>query len=304
MKNKYYDVSAVREAIHAAPVPSISTPFLKNGEIDYKSLATYTDFLVESGAKALLLTPGDSLFSLLSDKEQLEVNRAVVDACNHRAMVIGCEKGMYLSRMTEFAERYRDFGGDIMIPFAPEWCKHNSTENLIEYYKACGKIIPTMLLSCNNGGLPVSVYDETGPSDGIVAVKDDMALPYGTKALPHIRDKMAYLSGGRMETFLYYAPYGADGYLAVFARAFPQVDKMFWEKYNSGDLKGAVSVIEEYEIPFFKWCEENKVHFDSGIRGMIEIAGLATRYARHPFDHLTDTQIESLRNFLKDKKVI
>ncbi len=304
MKNKYYDVSAVREAIHAAPVPSISTPFLKNGEIDYKSLATYTDFLVESGAKALLLTPGDSHFAVLGDEEQLEVNRVVVDACNHRAMVIGAADRMYYNRMVEFAEKYRDFGGDLLIPFAPDWCSYTTDDTLLEYYKACGKVAPTMLLSCNCGGLSNRIYDSVGPENGIVAVKDDKALPYGTKALPHIRDKMAYLSGGRMETFLYYAPYGADGYLAVFARAFPDVDKRFWSAYNNGDLAGAVKIIEDYEIAFFDWCSANGVHWDSGIRGMIEIAGLAPRYTRHPFTHITDEQIEKLRQFLKEKKVI
>ncbi len=304
MKNKYYDVASVREAIHAAPVPSISTPFLKTGEIDYKSLARYVDFLVESGAKALLLTPGDSLFAVLSDEEQLEVNRVVVDACNHRAMVIGAASDMYYNRMVEFAEKYRDFGGDLLIPFAPDWCSYTSENTLIEYYKACGKITPTMLLTCNCGGLPVSLYDKVGPEDGIVAVKDDKAIPYGTAALPHIRNKMAYLSGGRMETFLYHAPYGADGYLAVFARAFPHIDKIFWERYNNGDLSGAVQMIEEYEIPFFNWCSANGVHWDSGIRGMIEIAGLAPRYTRHPFTHITDEKIDALRGFLKDKKII
>lgn len=304
MKNKYFDVEAVREAIHAAPVPSIGTPFLKSGEIDWKSLKTYVDFLVESGAKTLLITPGDSHFALLNDDEQLELNRIVVDVCNHRAMVIGCASRMYHNRMIEFAEKYRDFGGDLMIPFAPEWVNHSSTENLIEYYKACGKIAPTMLLSLNNGGIPISIYDAVQPGDGIVAVKDDMNLPYGTRALSHIREKMAYLAGGLMETFLYYAPYGADGYLAVFARAFPQIDRLFWQRYNSGDIKGAAQIIEEYEIPFFKWCEDNNAHWDSGIRGLVEIAGLATRYSRYPFDHLTDEQIESLKHFLIDKKII
>lgn len=304
MKNMYFDVDAVRETLRKAPVPSIGVPFLESGEIDWQSLKNYVDFLVGSGAKALLLTPGDSHFAVLSHDEQLEFNRVVVDVCNHRAMVIGCESGMHHNRMVEFAEKYRDFGGDLLIPFAPEWVGHNSTENLIAYYKAAGKIVPTMLLSCNNGGLSFSVYDAVEKGDGIVAVKDDKPVPYGIEALPHIRDKMAFLSGGGMKFFLHVAPYGADAYLAVFSRCFPKIDKNFWQKYTAGDIKGAVEIAETYEDAFWKWCDDAGAHFDSGIRGMVEIAGFAKRYARKPFDHLNDEQFDSLRAFLKNKSII
>ena len=40
MKSKYYDVAAVREALTSI-VPSISTPFLENGDVDFVTTRNY-----------------------------------------------------------------------------------------------------------------------------------------------------------------------------------------------------------------------------------------------------------------------
>ena len=303
MKNKYYDVAAAREALTSI-VPSISTPFLENGDVDYKSLRSYVDFLIQGGAKSLLLTYGDSLLSILTNQEAYDVTRTVVEAAAGRAMVIGCSKEWTLPDMLEFTETAAGFGCDMMIPFPPAWAGHCSADMLLDYYKAVGKLMPVMILSCTNGGVPVSVYDRLQPEDGVVAVKDDTAYPYGIEALSHIRDKMAFLSGGTMKFFLTQVPFGADGYLSVFARCFPEVEKPFWQAVREGRLLDAAKIPEKYEIPFFKWCAANGAHFDAGIRGMMEIAGQTTRYARMPYSHLTDAQMDSLRGFLQEKGVI
>ena len=50
MKQKYYDVDAVREAITGG-LPSISTSFKENGDIDWDAISTNVEFLIGSGAK-------------------------------------------------------------------------------------------------------------------------------------------------------------------------------------------------------------------------------------------------------------
>ena len=303
MMNKYYDVAAAREAISSI-VPSISTPFLPNGDVDYKSLRGMVDFLIQNGAKTLLLTHGDSLLSILTNQEAYEVTRTVVEAADHRAMVIGCSKIWTLPEMLEFAETCAGFGCDMMIPFPPDWARHCTADTLLEYYKAVGKIMPVMILSCTNGGVPEAVYDRLKPEDGVVAVKDDTAYPYGIEALCHIRDKMAFLSGGTMKKFLTEVPYGADGYLSVFARCFPHVEKPFWQAVQEGRLLDAAKIPETYETPFFRWVAAHGINFDAGIRGMMEIAGLCNRFARIPYSTMTDEQMDGLRGFLTEKGII
>lgn len=68
----------VREAL-TGPVPSIRTPFKKDGDIDYMSLQNMIDFQITAGAKTTMLTAGDSHYFCLSEKEIAELTRAVVE---------------------------------------------------------------------------------------------------------------------------------------------------------------------------------------------------------------------------------
>lgn len=305
MTRKYYDVAAVREAI-TGPVPSISTAFLENGELDWESNARNVEFLIDSGAKALLLTFGDSLLSVLRDTEVMELTKFVTEQAKGRAMVIGCGKPWCLQQTVEFAEECANTGCDVVIPVPPDWAQHCDSKMLKTYFATIGKIAPVMLLSnlMNGRGIPMDVVDDLTPEEGIVAIKDDTPTPYGRRLGTATKEKFAYLSGGTFDGFLDVAPYGADGYLSVFFRAFPQVDHAFWKAYTEGRLSDAVAINEKYEVPFFKWCAANGANFDAGIRGMMEIAGITKRYCRMPYSHLTDKQLESLKVFLAERELI
>lgn len=305
MKSKYYDIAAVREAITSI-VPSISTPFLENGDVDFATLKSMTDFLIESGAKTLLITLGDSLLSVLTDREVFELTRTVVDAADHRAMVIGCTKQWCLPQAIEFANACVDMGCDMVIPTPPDWAHHCTADNLQKYYETIGAIAPVMLLSnlTSGRGIPMSLYEKMGPEQGIMAVKDDMPGNYGRRMGPIIKDKMAFLSGGRVENFLDTAPYGADGYLSIFARMFPELEKPYFKAIKEGRYAEAAYFVDTIEAPFLDWCAQNSVCFDAAIRGMMEIAGVAKRYARFPYSSLSDEKMDSLKQWLQSKNII
>ena len=70
------------------PVPSISIPFTQDGEVDYRGLADFVEFLVANKTSTLLITLADSLFSILSDAEIEEITRVVTRQNRGRAMVV------------------------------------------------------------------------------------------------------------------------------------------------------------------------------------------------------------------------
>ena len=305
MNQKYYDVNAVREAI-TGPVPSFSTAFLENGEIDWESNARNVDFLIDSGAKSILLTLGDSLLTILRDSEVLELTKFVVERANKRAMVIGCGKPWCLPQTLEFTDECVRAGCDLVIPVPPDWAQHCDNDMLQKYYEAVGEKSPVMILSylLNGRGVPLSVIEKLSPEKGIVAVKDDTPPPYGRRLGSIIRDKMAFLQGGTMQGFLDVAPYGANGYLPIFFRAFPKVDWEFWNAYKEGRIRDAIAVNDKFEIPFDNWCDANGANFDSAIRGMMEIAGITKRFCRMPYSHLSNAQMESLKEFLGERGLV
>lgn len=79
-----------RDEIHellAGPVMSVHTPFCQDGQIDYASLRGLVDRGIENSSTTMLLTYGDSLFSLLTDDEVAEVTRVVAEQTRGRASI-------------------------------------------------------------------------------------------------------------------------------------------------------------------------------------------------------------------------
>ena len=303
--NKYYDVDMVREALNC-PVPSITPQFFENGEIDWKSLGNVIENQIAGGAKSLLVTFGDSLLSILTDKETMQLNRFVTEIAAGRAMVIACSKQFCHRQMLEYAEECKKYGCDLVIPFYPDWAQSLDADEMSQCFKEIGSVMPVMLLTnlTSGRGIPWKVFDTLGPDDGIVAVKDDMALPYGKTVLSVVRDKFAYLSGGRAFNYMDVAPFGADGYLSVYARVFPAISNAFWKAYHEGDMKEAVRFVEEYDSAFFDFCAENGVNFSAVIQGLYEVAGVGSRWRRSPYSSLSEEKMIKLHEFAKKKKLV
>ena len=121
-------ISEIKAAIDC-PVPSISTPFRENGDIDWRSLDRIVDFLIENGAKALLVTNGDSLLSVLTDQETAELSRRVVKAAKGRALIMSGGKPWGGPQTLEFADFLREIGSDVYLPMIPDWAQSTSSDH-------------------------------------------------------------------------------------------------------------------------------------------------------------------------------
>jgi len=297
MSNRYYEVEAVREALTSV-VPSVNPVFEKDGEINWKKTADLMDFMIEGGAKTLLLTYGDSLVSSLSVEETLKFNEILVDVGKGRVMTVSCSPMISMKEHLTFAERMKEIGADVYIPMFADWGGSQDFRLLAECYRTLGKLMPLMVLTTvEPAGLPYEFFSLISPGDGLVAVKDDKAMPYGADLGPVIRDKFAFLSGGTASMFLEEVPYGADGYLSVFGRCFPKVGQDFWKAYTAGDMAEARRLIEYYEDPVQKIWDE--LHFDAVMHGMQELAGVGTRWRRAPYGSLSDEEMEKLADMLR-----
>lgn len=296
MSGKYKDAATVREAL-SSPVPSVNPVFCENGDIDWEKTKGLIDFFIETGSKALLITYGDSLLSVLDDEEIYQLNKLMTDTAAGRAMTIACGGCWDLKRHKALAEAMKDAGADLYIPYFPDWAQSADAALLTGCFKEIGKIMPVMLLTAMGGrGIPYQVFDALSPNDGIFAVKNDTPMPYSKELGYRIRDKFAYLSGGTASFFLEEYPYGADGYLSVYARCFPEVSDLFWKTFKENGIKESAAVIEKYELPVRRFWD--KAHFAAVTHAMQEIAGVGSRYRRTPYSSLTDAQMEELKALL------
>jgi 4-hydroxy-tetrahydrodipicolinate synthase len=72
------------KAALTGPIPTIRTPFLPDGSIDYKGLKNMIDFNIHAGANTIVLTAGDSHLIAMSDNEITELTKATTEHVNGR----------------------------------------------------------------------------------------------------------------------------------------------------------------------------------------------------------------------------
>ena len=298
----------VRHAL-TGPVMSLGTPFHENGDIDYEGVRRIIDYTVdEGGSKTVIITAGDSLFTVLSDDEIAELTKVVVDHTAGRAMVIAAADFWSTRQTVEFAHYARDTGADMLMVAPPDWALSCTDDSVVEHYSrvaACG--IPIMVVTNFLIPRPDSfrlhiierLRDEV---DGIYAVKDDVnSGEFGRRLSLLAYDRWALFVTGTKRQVLNAMPYGCDGYMSNFISFKPELAHAFWKAAQAGDQSGIRTFIAENDIPFFELHSGFEVCLDAILHGILELKGLAKRWRRAPYHSLNDEEMAKLADLLKGK---
>ena len=302
------DRNAIRHAL-TGPFPSLRTPFCADGTIDFDGLRTTIDFCIDAGSRTLMLTHGDSLYTLLTDDEIAEVTRATVQHADGRAMVIAADHQWATPKAVAFAEYCRNLGADILMVLPPDWAASCTRDSLVEHFAAVADEIPVMLITCafnqqsEDFGLDVmrACRDTV---ENIVAVKDDVCGGFARRMAALFADRWAVVSGGQKQNHLDLVPYGCVGYLSTFLTFAPRVTHDYWQAVEAGDITTATRIVRELDMPLFDYLLKLEGSFDAGMHGLSELVGHHGRWRRRPYHSLSDAQMDDLRAFLQSIDVL
>ena len=295
-------------AAFKGPSPSISTPFTRRGDIDFDGLRNLVDFMVNAGAKAIILTAGDSLFTILTDDEVAQVTKAVCQYVNKRALVVAADKSSWTGRDVEFAAYSAQSGANLLMVLPPDWAASCTVESLVGHYRAVSEHIPVMVVDNYLAERPLSfaldlitkLRDEV---PGVVAMKDDVGGDLARRIGLLTHDRWALMASGK-ELHMNLYPYGVDGWMSTHMTFKPEIAWRYWSAIEAGDLKAARAVLRDYEIPLLEFLGSLEGGADAGVHGLLEIYGLAKRYRRPPYHSLSDRQMQSLTEFLKKQRLL
>ena len=288
----------------AGPVASINTPFLENDDIDYDGLRRFVDFCIEAGAGTVLFTPGDSLYSVLTEAEVAELTAFTVDVVNKRALFIASAGFWSTPQTAAFAEYARDRGADAVIVAPPD--RGMTVDGLVTYYDAVSQALPAFILSAGLVSVGVRGALETvdrllNEVPGVVGFKEDFGPDFARGACARAHGKWVIFAGGQKQTHMDMLPYGCDGYMSTFIKFKPDVAHGYWAAIERGDLDGAADVITRYDMPFFDYLYNTfPAGGDAAQHAVLELAGICGRWRRSPLPDLSDAEMEQLKVFLTD----
>jgi len=282
----------------SGPMPSLKTPFNRDGSVDYNGLRNLIDCNLAAGAKALMLTAGDSHYVALSEQEIAEVTRVTIAHNAGRALVIAADRYYNTTQAVGFAGFARDAGADVLMVMPPDWGGSCTPATLAEHYRAVAAVMPVMLVS--------NVFIARGPkfgldtlrlvleaTDRVVAIKDDMCGEFARKMSLLVHDRWAVISGGQKQNHLNNHPYGCDGYLSTLITFKPEIAHAYWQAVSANNLPEARRIIRDFDYPFFELVMGLPGGFNAGIQAMLELKGIAQRWRRKPYHSLSDQELEA-----------
>jgi 4-hydroxy-tetrahydrodipicolinate synthase len=293
------------------PNATVRTPFQRDGSIDYDGLRNLLDFIIDAGSRSVILTIGDSLFSLLTDQEVAELTKATVEHVAGRAMVIVADKYWWTGKAVEFAQYARGLGADLVMVSPPDWGASATPETYKQHYAAVADVMPVMIVT--------DVFRQRGMQfgldtikllveevDSVVAIKDDFAGEFGRRMCLMVHDKWAVYSGGFKQNHLDVVPYGCDGYLSTFITFKPDIAHTYWKAVQAKDFDKVQQIMKDIELPFWDCLMSlpgGGVGKDGAIHAVYELYGITERWRRSPYYNLNDKEMEKLVHFLKSKKL-
>ena len=285
---------------------ALVTPFTRDGAIDETALRRLVEYQIEGGIKLLVPcgTTGES--ATMTEAEDQQVIRLVIDAAKGRARVIAGTGSNATAAAIEYSQTARALGADAVLVVAPFYNKPTQ-DGLYAHFRAIAESI---------GELPVVIYNVPGRTScnisaqttlrlarevpNIVAVKE--ASGNLSQIMEILRDRPAgfrVLSGDDSFTFPLLA-LGAEGLISVAAneapalisqmidlalagnwtesralhnRLLPLMEVNFIES-SPGPVKAALAMMglieESYRLPLVPINEQNK----SKLRTVIAELGL------------------------------
>lgn len=299
----------IRAAL-SGPWPSIRTPFKQDGQIDFDSLYGLLNFLIEQAkVKAVVLTWGDSLFSLLTDEDIAQVTKAVVQHVDRRVFVVAATGQWWTGKSVEFAKYCVDIGADMLMTLPPDWAGSTTHDSLVTHFRAVGEQIPVMVVTNFLIARGIDFGIELmrrlrNEVPAVIALKDDFLGEFIRKTCLLTHDRWALSAGGAKQNHLNMLPFGADGYLSTFINFRPDIAWSYWNAVSKGDIPNATRVIRDYDLPLFDYMRKSEGGFDAVMHGIYEAFGLTKRWRRVPYHSLSDKQMESLTEFLRQTKIL
>lgn len=288
----------MRKAL-TGPCPSVRTPFDKGGQIDWAGLYRQIDYVINAGAKNIVLTYGNSLFSVLTDNEIAGITKATIEQVDKRVLVVVATGSWWTGKSVEFAKYCTELGADMLMVLPPDWTGSTTVNSLVDHYSAIGKHLPVMIVTNYLKNRPLTfsykvIETLVEKALGVVALKDDVGGEFVRKACLIAHDHWAIIAGGLKQNHMNMLPYGVDGYFSNFIMFKPEITWSYWNAILEGDLNFAAAIIRDYDMPFFDYNNSVAGGRDAAIHGILEYAGHSTRYRRSPYYSLSDKEQEEL----------
>jgi 4-hydroxy-tetrahydrodipicolinate synthase len=264
------DFQTLRSRLRGTVIP-MPTPFTQDFAVDLAGVRTYTNFLIDSGVTVLSPLGSTGEFFTLTLEEHRAVLQTVCQEAKGRAIVVagaGHSGTMIASQLTAMA---KEAGADAALICVPYYL-YDGAEGVFQHYQTIARQNPDMaLVIYSNREImkDLVILERLAEEPNIIGVKDATGdYPLYRDECLRFRDRLAILSGGSMQHYLWGWLWGSAGFYCSVANFKPQVELDFITHLENGNLRAAIEIVEKIELPYmqlaltFGWWRALKATMD------------------------------------------
>jgi len=279
---------------------ALITPFKKNNEVDFDSLAKVIDFVIGNGVEYLVTLGTTGETPTLSKKEQIEIAKFTAEKINKRVPLV---LGVGGNNTKEVINHFSDFDLEnvtAILSSSPNYNKP-SQEGIFQHYKAIADASP----------LPVILYNVPGRTGSNITAETTLHLAKECENIQGIKE-----AGGNMvqcmhilknmpADFLFVSgddhislpliACGAHGVISVVANSFPKDFSDMIRFCLKSDFQKAqqlhYKLLPGYDLLFI---ENNP----AGVKAFMTELNLVENVLRLPLVPLTSTNQQKVKDFL------
>ena len=130
--------------------PILSTPFAKNGDVDWADLERIVDFCVACGSHGIVWPVNASSFPVLTDEERMRGMQVVAEQTAGRVPVILGVQGASGQHAAMFSRHARALGADGVIAMAPYVEPIEDEDAMVRYFQAIDREVDVPIFIQNH----------------------------------------------------------------------------------------------------------------------------------------------------------
>lgn len=296
------------------PVFPILPAFSAQGAFDEAATAQYVRYLVENGAKVLMVTAGTSRLNLMSIEEIKKLNAIVAQNKGADGIAIAANPDYgSLEVSKDIAQAAQSDGADAFLLYYSE--RYYDDETTVAFYTAIAEscTLPLMIHAmpmrgASTGPTVVHAYDmklvgKLAQLPAIIGMKEENGNEgLRQQLLLEFSERLAFVvAGGGMGKFLTARALGAQAYLTGLGNINPKLALEFYTACIEGDDTRARAMVRDLEQPFFN--EAVPMGWHVALKGALHIAGLMPVHERLPLRAPSEAQIEVLTSIMTKLKI-
>ena len=293
-------------AIFTGSGVAITTPFKKDGSVDYDLFREQIEYQIGGGTDAIIVCGTTGEASTLTHEEHLDCIKFCAEVVNKRIPVIAgtgsncTETAIYLS--TE-AEKY---GVDALLVVTPYYNKATQ-KGLIEHYTMIAESVNLPIIMYNvPSRTGCNIQPETAAYlaknvKNIVAIKEATGNISQVAKLMHLAGDSIDLYSGNDDQIVPILSLGGKGVISVLANVAPGQTHDIVASYLAGDVKKSCSLqLEALPLCNALFCEVNPIP----VKKAVQLQGRDGGTLRRPLSEMEPENVKKLEAAMKEYGVL